>query len=179
MSSLSSSLANTQSFAYLTSSRMHTDHARCQFHLEIEVRKEVEVRKYSAGNGYSSRAFKHHYTVYLQDSPSFDGLLVSALSAALDYAHLSRTVILMLPNSTPDSRPNSFKNSVPVRKMATGPSDGVSEGFGRIRPEIHSLLTTPWSTTFMKKTRFSSNLTTDLASQRYNLSISCPFYQSI
>ena len=115
-----------------------------RFHLDIggskiEVRREVEVSAYSAGTGES---FMEGFSAPLhvrRPSSSFDEPLASALSAGLDYSHPSRAVIPMLPNGIPGSRPRSFRSSVPIRNMATGLGDGVSEGLGRIRREMHKV----------------------------------------
>jgi hypothetical protein len=103
------------------------------------VRKEVEVSAYSAGTGES---FVEGFSAPLhvrRASSSFDEPLASALSAGLDYSHPSRAIIPMLPNGIPGSRPRSFRNPVPIRNMATGLGDGVSEGLGRIRREMHKV----------------------------------------
>jgi hypothetical protein len=115
--------------------RFHLDIGGCK----IEVRREVEVSAYSAGTGES---FVEGFSAPLhvrRPSSSFDEPLASALSAGLDYSHPTRAVIPMLPNGIPGSRPKSFRNSVPIRNMATGFGDGVSEGLGRIRREIHKV----------------------------------------
>lgn len=115
--------------------RSHFDIGRCK----IEVRKEVEVSAYSAGSGelfvegFSAPRDARRY------SNPFDEPLASALSAGLDHSHPSRTIIPMLPNGMPGSNPKSFRNSVPIRTMTTGLSDGVSESIGRIRREIHKV----------------------------------------
>jgi hypothetical protein len=103
------------------------------------VRKEVEVSAYSAGTGES---FVEGFSAprdARRFSTSFDEPLASALSAGLDNFHPSRTIIPMLPNGMPGSKPKSFRNPVPIRNMATGLSDGVSESIGRIRREIHKV----------------------------------------
>lgn len=111
-----------------------------RFHLDIggvkiDVRREVEISAYSAGSGESFvEAFSSPRDVR-RSSSSFDEPLASALSAGLDYMHPSRAVIPMLPNG--GSNPKSFRNSVPIRNMATGISDGMSESLGRIRREMH------------------------------------------
>jgi hypothetical protein len=113
-----------------------------QFHFDIggckiEVRKEVEVSAYSAGTGES---FVEGFSApphVRGASSSFDEPLASALSAGLDYSQPSRAVIPMLPNGIPGSRPKSFRNPIPIRNMAAGLGDGVSEGLGRIRREMH------------------------------------------
>ena len=104
------------------------------------MRKEVEVSAYSAGTGESFvEGFPAPMHVRRALSSSFDEPLASALSAGLDYSHQPRTVIPMLPNGTPGSRPKTFRNPVPIRNMAAGLGDGVSEGLGRIRREMHKV----------------------------------------
>jgi hypothetical protein len=44
----------------------------------------------------------------------------------------SPPVIPMFPNGTP----GSFKNSIPIQRVAAGLSDGMTEGFARVRREI-------------------------------------------
>lgn len=96
--------------------RFHLDIGGCK----IEVRKEVEVSAYTAGTGESFvEGFSAPQHVR-RASSSFDELLASALSAGLDYSHPSQAVIPMLLN-------------VPIRNMAAGLGDGVSEGLGHIR----------------------------------------------
>lgn len=106
---------------------------------KIEVRREVEISAYSVDNGESFvEGFSAPRDVR-RASSSFDEPLASALSAGLDYSVTHRTVIPMLPNGMPGSRPKSFRNPVPIRNMATGLSDGVSESLGRIRREMHKV----------------------------------------
>jgi hypothetical protein len=103
------------------------------------VRREVKVGAYSAGTGES---FIEGFSAPLhvrRPSSSFDEPLASALSASLDYSHPTRAVIPMLPNGIPGSRPKLFRNSVPIRNIAIDFGDGVSEGLGRIRREIHKV----------------------------------------
>jgi len=113
-----------------------------RFHLgvggcKIEVRREVEVSAYSAGTGESFVA-GFSAPLHVRRPSSFDEPLASALLGGLEYPP-SRIVIPMLPNGIPRSRPKSFRNSVPIRHMATGLGDGVSEGFGRLRREMHKV----------------------------------------
>lgn len=113
--------------------RFHLDIGGCK----IEVRKEVKVSAYAAGTGESFvEGFSAPQHVR-RASSSFDELLASALSAGLDYSHPSQAVIPMLLNGTPGSRPKSFRNSVPIRNMAASLGDGISEGLGHIRREMH------------------------------------------
>lgn len=69
-----------------------------------------------------------------QVSSSFDGPLASAISASIgDYANPSAPILPMLPNGTPNSR---FRNPIPIRNVAAGITDGMSEGLGRLKREI-------------------------------------------
>lgn len=131
-----------QFFFYAFGEDYHALIRRFHFDVEgvkIEVRKEVPISAYSAGTGES---FVEDYSVpreFRRASSSFDEPLASALSAGLDYSHPSPFIIPMLPNGTPGSKPKSFRNPAPIRHMASGLSDGVSEGLGRIRREIHKV----------------------------------------
>jgi hypothetical protein len=104
---------------------------------KIDVRKEVQVSAYPAGSGesfvegFSSPRDVRHRTL----SSSFDEPLASALAGGLDYPNVP-SVLPMLPNGTPGSKPQSFRNSIPIRTM-TGIGDGMSESLGRIRREIN------------------------------------------
>jgi len=53
------------------------------------------------------------------------------MASGLEYPS-SPTVIPMFPNGTP----GSFKNSIPIQRVAAGLSDGMTEGFARVRREI-------------------------------------------
>jgi hypothetical protein len=92
---------------------------------KIEVRKEVEVSAYATGAG---EAFIHGSHDTGRASSSFDEPLSSAMASGLEYPS-SPPVIPMFPNGTP----GSFKNSVPIQRVAAGLSDGMSEGFARVR----------------------------------------------
>ena len=48
----------------------------------------------------------------------------------------------MYPNGMPSGKPKSFRNSIPIRTMA-GIGDGVTEGIGRIRREMHKVRSPP------------------------------------
>jgi len=95
---------------------------------KIEVRKEVEISAYAAGAG---EAFIHGSHDTGQISSSFDEPLSSAMASGLEYPS-SPPVIPMFPNGTP----GSFKNSIPIQRVAAGLSDGMTEGFARVRREI-------------------------------------------
>ncbi|KAF8065405.1 hypothetical protein FPV67DRAFT_1451169 [Lyophyllum atratum] len=104
--------------------------------VKIDVRREVQVSAYSAGSGESfvegfaaPRDIRHRTL-----SSSFDEPLASALTNELDHPHTSG-VLPMLPNGTPTSRPQSFRNAIPIRTIG----DGMSESLGRIRREINKV----------------------------------------
>jgi hypothetical protein len=92
------------------------------------VRKEVEISAYVAGAG---EAFLHGSHDTGRISSSFDEPLSSAMASGLEYPS-SPPVIPMFPNGTP----GSFKNSIPIQRVAAGLSDGMTEGFARVRREI-------------------------------------------
>jgi hypothetical protein len=92
------------------------------------VRKEVEISAYSAGAGEAFIQGSHD-TVRI--SSSFDEPLSSAMTSGLGYPS-SPPVIPMFPNGTP----GFFKNSIPIQRVAAGLSDGMTEGFARVRREI-------------------------------------------
>jgi len=96
---------------------------------KIEVRKEVEVSAYATGAG---EAFIHGSHDTGHASSSFDEPLSSAMASGLEYPS-SPPVIPMFPNGTP----GSFKNSVPIQRVAAGLSDGMSEGFARVRRGVN------------------------------------------
>jgi hypothetical protein len=54
------------------------------------------------------------------------------MASGLEYPS-SPPVIPMFPNGTP----GSFKNSVPIQRVADGLSDGMSEGFARVRRGVN------------------------------------------
>ncbi|KAF8838160.1 hypothetical protein BDN67DRAFT_991441 [Paxillus ammoniavirescens] len=107
---------------------------------KIEVRKEVEA---SADATAPGELFVEGFSAGTRDhlgraASSFDAPIASAMSADLEYTFSARSpVIPMLPNGTPGSKPRSFGNSIPIRHMTAGIAEGVGEGFGRIRKEIH------------------------------------------
>ncbi|KAJ3730564.1 hypothetical protein C8R42DRAFT_11268 [Lentinula raphanica] len=106
---------------------------------KIEVRKGVEVSAYPSGSSESfidGGGFAIHYD-RRRSSSSFDEPLASALIGGLDHTP-SQPVLPMYPNGTPGTKPRSFKNTIPIRTMA-GIGDGMSEGIGRFRREIHKV----------------------------------------
>jgi hypothetical protein len=92
------------------------------------VRKEVEISAYSAGTGEAFIQGSHDTG---RISSSFDEPLSSAMTSGLGYPS-SPPVIPMFPNGTP----GSFKNSIPIQRVAAGLSDGMTERFARVRREI-------------------------------------------
>ncbi|KAJ8481384.1 hypothetical protein ONZ51_g6042 [Trametes cubensis] len=108
---------------------------------KIEVRKPVEVSAFATGD---SEAFvqglssSHVHGIGGVPS-SFDEPLASALSAPLHPLNPSPPVLPMLPNGVPGSSSASrsfIKHAIPIRHVAAGISDGMSEGLGRIRREL-------------------------------------------
>ena len=108
---------------------------------KIEVRKPVEVSAFATGD---SEAFvqglssSHVHGIGGMPS-SFDEPLASALSAPLHPLNPSPPVLPMLPNGIPGSSSASrsfIKHAIPIRHVAAGISDGMSEGLGRIRREL-------------------------------------------
>lgn len=103
---------------------------------KIEVRKVVEISAYTSGGGES--AFVEGFSSprdIRRVSSSFDEPIASAISGSFDSSNLP-TILPMYPNGVPGSKPKSFRSSIPIRTM-TGIGDGMSEGLGRIRREMH------------------------------------------
>jgi hypothetical protein len=101
---------------------------------KLDVRQEVEI---SMHDGRSSSSFVEGFTSRgTSASTSFNEPLASALSAQLDHSRTS-SVLPMFPNGPTSSRPLSFRNAIPIRTVAAGLSDGMSEGIGRIRREMN------------------------------------------
>jgi len=103
------------------------------------VRKEVEAGFGSgaSGNGQGDpfiearsdpRDIRHGRT-----RSTFDEPLALAISADLDYSGTSPPVIPMLPNGIPG---RSFKSAIPIKAVAAGLSDGMTEGLGLLKREI-------------------------------------------
>lgn len=92
------------------------------------MRKEVEISAYSAGTGEAFIQGPHDAG---RISSSFDEPLSSAMTSGLGYPS-SPPVIPMFPNGTP----GYFKNLIPIQRVAAGLSDGMTEGFARVRREI-------------------------------------------
>ena len=67
----------------------------------------------------------------IRQSSSFDEPLASAMSIQLgEFAGPSPKILPMLPNGVPNPR---LRDSIPIRSVAAGITDGVSEGLGRLR----------------------------------------------
>ncbi|RDB26504.1 hypothetical protein Hypma_005607 [Hypsizygus marmoreus] len=105
---------------------------------KIDVHREVQISAYSAGSGesfvegFSAPRDMRNRTL----SSSFDEPLASALAGGLYHPQTSG-VLPMLPNGHFGSRPQSFRNAIPIRM--TGLGDGMSESLGRIRREINKV----------------------------------------
>lgn len=100
---------------------------------KIEVRKEVEVSAYPAG--VAEFFVQGSLGSDIGRPSSFDEPISFAMSSGLECPS-SPPVIPMFPNGAPGSKPNSFKNSIPIQRMTAGISDGMSGGIGRLRREI-------------------------------------------
>jgi len=101
--------------------------------MKIEVRKEVEISAYGAGPHTGDDMFLQTDRAFSKSiSSSFDETLASAMHSHLD-AQANSPVIPAFPNAYKSA---SWRDSIPIRSVAAGLSDGVNEGFGRIRREI-------------------------------------------
>ncbi|KAF9527640.1 hypothetical protein CPB83DRAFT_895045 [Crepidotus variabilis] len=112
-----------------------------QFHIvgsKIDVRKAVEISAYTSttanDNGMFIEGFSTPRDVHRAPS-SFDEPIASAISGSFDSTNIP-PILPMYPNGIPGSNPKSLRQSIPIRAMA-GIGDGVSEGIGRIRREMH------------------------------------------
>lgn len=98
----------------------------------VEVRKQIEVS--GSGSGVSESFVAGSSLPSQAGFPSsFDEPLASALSGDLRSLNPSPPVLPMYPNG-PASR--SLRSAIPIRHVAAGISDGMSESLGRIRREI-------------------------------------------
>lgn len=115
---------------------------RRQFDIDahkLEVRKQVEVSAYPIGDGdlfVQGRMDAHDHTIV---SSSFDEPLASALAAELNSPGPSPPTIPMFPNGTAGSASRSLRASIPIRSVASGLSDGMSEGLVRLRRELNKV----------------------------------------
>ena len=99
---------------------------------KLEVRKAVQISAYTTGDGGS---FGGALPMDIRQPSSFDEPLASAMSIQLgEFSGPSSKVLPMLPNGVPNPR---LRDSIPIRSVAAGITDGVSEGFGRLRREIN------------------------------------------
>ncbi|KAI0684773.1 hypothetical protein C8T65DRAFT_701928 [Cerioporus squamosus] len=105
---------------------------------KIEVRKPIEVSAFASGDseafvqGIPSHSHSHSHHSITRAASSFDEPLASALTAQLHPLNPSPPVLPMLPNGAPKSR----IGAIPIRQVAAGIQDGMSEGLGRIRREF-------------------------------------------
>ncbi|KAI0915567.1 hypothetical protein AcV5_003752 [Taiwanofungus camphoratus] len=103
---------------------------------KIEVRKKVEVNAYPPGLGESFMQGPSAPRDIGPVSSSFDEPLASALSVDLQYTNPSPPVLPMFPNGTPGSNSRSLKHTIPIRTVAAGIGDSMSESLVRLRREI-------------------------------------------
>ena len=107
---------------------------------KIEVRKPIEVSAFATGESESfvqDLSPHHDMSMGIGRAPSsFDEPLASALAAQLHPLNPSPPVLPMLPNRTPGSGSKSLMQAIPIRQVAAGIQDGMSEGLGRIRREL-------------------------------------------
>lgn len=102
---------------------------------KIDVRREVAISAYPSGgtetflqSGSAPRDIRGGGS---GGNASFEEPLSSALAADLDYPGTSSAVLPMFPNGTPSSHRASAY--APIRHMAAGLGEGVTEGIGRLR----------------------------------------------
>ncbi|OBZ65051.1 hypothetical protein A0H81_14964 [Grifola frondosa] len=103
---------------------------------KIEVRKAVEVSAYPSGGGESFVQGLSSPRDIGQTSSSFDEPLACALSAEIHPFSPSPPVLPMLPNGTPGSISKSLITAIPIRTVAAGIHDGMSESLIRLRREF-------------------------------------------
>jgi hypothetical protein len=95
---------------------------------KLEVRKAVQISAYMTGDGGSLGGA---LPMDIRQSSSFDEPLASAMSIQLgEFSGPSPKILPMLPNGVPNPR---LRDSIPIRSVAAGITDGVSEGLGRLR----------------------------------------------
>ena len=95
---------------------------------KFEVRKAVQISAYTTGDGGSLGGA---LPMDIRQSSSFDEPLASAMSIQLgEFSGPSPKILPMLPNGVPNPR---LRDSIPIRSVAAGITDGVSEGLGRWR----------------------------------------------
>jgi hypothetical protein len=97
---------------------------------KVEVRRQIEVSASGSGSNMSE-SFISGSSVPSQSgiSSSFD----DAVSADMRYLNPSPPVLPMYPNGPPS---RAYRNAIPIRTVAAGISDGMSEGLGRLRREL-------------------------------------------
>ena len=106
---------------------------------KIEVHKPIEVPAFSMGGGdtfVQSIPSHHHHHDIGRASSSFDEPLASALAAPVHPLNPSPPVLPMLSNGTPGSASKSLMHAIPIRQVAAGIQDGMTEGLGRMRREL-------------------------------------------
>ncbi len=117
---------------------------------KLEVRKNVEISPFPSSSGthdvsesfieggfaHQRRHHHHHHHHHTRRiSGSFDEPLASALAGGLEYTSAAPPVLPMYPNGAPSSRPRTLRNSIPIRTIG----DGMSEGLSLLRREINKV----------------------------------------
>lgn len=115
---------------------------------KLEVRKNVEISPFPSSSGthdasesFIEGGFAHHHHHHHHQhhtrrvSGSFDEPLASALAGGLEYTSIAPPVLPMYPNGAPSSRPRTLRNSIPIRTIG----DGMSEGLNLLRREINKV----------------------------------------
>jgi hypothetical protein len=125
---------------------------RSQFDIsghKIEVRQEVEVNALStiteggAGESFVEGRFSSAPQDIRPFSTSSYEPFAYALAAGFNrYPQSNQAIIPMFKNITPDSKPKSFRSSIPIQTMA-GFRYWMSEHIGRIRTKIQHKVRSP------------------------------------
>ena len=99
---------------------------------KLEMRKAVQISAHTTEDGGS---FGGALPMDIRQSSSFDEPLASAMSIQLgEFAAPSPKILPMLPNGVPNPR---LRDSIPIRSVAAGITDGVSGSLGKLRREIN------------------------------------------
>jgi hypothetical protein len=103
------------------------------------VRKEVEVSAYPSSGGHAEFfhgslprdiGYGHERAMSGAGGASFNESLSSALTGGLEYSATSPQ-LPMYPNGA--KRGGSYRTAAPIRAVAAGLGEGVTEGLGRLR----------------------------------------------
>ncbi|KAI0751945.1 hypothetical protein C8Q80DRAFT_1269094 [Daedaleopsis nitida] len=104
----------------------------------LVVRTPIAVSAFATSPGDADAFVQgHDHANAIGPASSFDEPLASALAAQLHPLAPSPPVLPMLPNGTPGSASKGLLGgAIPIRQVAAGIQDGMSEGLGRIRREL-------------------------------------------